>query len=317
MRFQFTEEQKLFAGAVREALEKTCPPEAVRSGPRPGPGWAALADVGLFGAHVAEEYGGLGLTPVDTVLAYEETGWFAVPGPVVETGVVAPLVVPADRLADLAAGRLVVSARPAGDRFLPDADLADLVAAGGRVAPRGAVALTPHRSADPARPLFTDDLDAAGAPGLDHAAVATAAQLLGLGGRLLAEAVGYAGERRQFGTAVGAFQAVKHRLADVAVALEFAGPLVHRAAYSLAVGAPDAARDASAAKLAAGRAAHAAARAALQVHGAIGYTDELDLRLWLTRVFALRPAWGDDARHRARLAGALLDGVPRRLPEGP
>ncbi|MFC9977300.1 acyl-CoA dehydrogenase family protein [Spirillospora sp. NPDC127200] len=314
MRFSFTQDQRLLAEAVREVLEKTCPPEAVRSGPRPGPGWKALAEVGLLGAHIAEEHGGLGLTPLDTVLAFEETGRFAVPGPLAETVAVAPLVVPATRHAEIAAGTLTVTARSAGSRYLPDADLADLIAAGTLVAPHGEVALAPVRSVDATRPLFTDDLNADDSPGFDHAALATAAQLLGAGRRLLDEAVAYAGQRRQFGQVIGSFQAVKHRLADVAIALEFAAPLVYGAAYALAHDEPDAPREVSAAKLAANRAAHQAARAALQVHGAIGYTDELDLQIWLNRVWALRPAWGDDAVHRARLRAALL-GEARR--EGP
>ncbi|MQY02927.1 acyl-CoA dehydrogenase family protein [Actinomadura macrotermitis] len=311
MRFSFTEDQRALAGAVREVLEKTCPPEAVRSGPRPGPGWRALAEVGLLGAHVPEQYGGLGLTPLDTVLAFEETGRCAVPGPLVETAVAAPLLVPAARLAEIAAGTLVVSV---ASPYLPDADLADLHVVGALVAPHGELDLTPHPSVDATRPLTAAPGDWT-SPALDHAALATAAQLLGLGRRLQEEAVGYAGQRRQFGKVIGSFQAVKHQLADVAVALEFAAPLVYRAAYALAHDAPGAARDVSAAKLAASRAAHRAARTALQVHGAIGYTDELDLRLWLNRVWALRPAWGDDGLHRARLRAALLESpATARLP---
>ncbi|MBW8483722.1 acyl-CoA dehydrogenase family protein [Actinomadura parmotrematis] len=317
MKFSFTDDQRMLAGAVREVLEKSCPPETVRAaagGERPGPAWRALADVGLLGAHVPEEHGGLGLTPLDTVLAFEETGWFAVPGPLVETAVAAPLLVPDARLAEIAAGTLVVSV---ASPLLPDADIADLHVVGDRVAPSGETDLTRHTSADAARPLFSaprDELPAG--PAFDRAALATAAQLLGLGRRLRAEAVSYAGQRRQFGAVIGSFQAVKHQLADVAIALEFAAPLVHRAAYALAHDAPSAPRDVSAAKDAASRAAHGAARTALQVHGAIGYTDELDLQLWLNRVWALRPAWGDDGLHRARLRDALLGDGPaaERLP---
>jgi len=77
----------------------------------------------------------------------------------------------------------------------------------------------------------------------------------------------------------------------------------------LSVGVPTASRDVSAARVAAGDAAELAARAALQVHGAIGYTAELDLQLWLKRVWSLRAAWGDAGWHRARVADAVL-GAP-------
>jgi len=311
MKFSFTEDQRLLAETVREVLEKACPPEAVRAATRderPGPAWRALAEVGLFGAHIAEEHGGLGLTPLDTVLAYEQTGWFAAPGPIVETAVAAPRVVAVGQLPELATGSLIVSARPAADPYLPDADLATLLVAGSALAPADGIALTPHGSVDAARRLFTAELDAApdDPVAFDQAALATAAQLVGLGRRLREQAVGYAGQRRQFGKVIGSFQALKHQLADVAIALEFAAPLVYRAAYSLAHEAPAASRDVSAAKNAASGAAHRAARTALQVHGAIGYTDELDLQLWLNRVWALRSAWGDDGFHRARLRDALL-----------
>ncbi|MFI2433894.1 acyl-CoA dehydrogenase family protein [Streptomyces sp. NPDC018693] len=124
------------------------------------------------------------------------------------------------------------------------------------------------------------------------ARLATAAQALGVGLALLDRTVGYVGQRSQFGVPVGSFQAVKHRLADARTALEFARPLVFGAALTLAPA------DVAAAKVAACEAAYATARTALQLHGAIGYTAEYDLSLWLTRAAALRTAWG--APHECR-----------------
>jgi alkylation response protein AidB-like acyl-CoA dehydrogenase len=79
---------------------------------------------------------------------------------------------------------------------------------------------------------------------------------------------------------------VKHRLADVKIALEFARPVVFGAAVTLSPS------DVAAAKLAACEAAYRSARAALQLHGAIGYTAVYDLSLWLAKARALRGAWG-------------------------
>ncbi len=135
--------------------------------------------------------------------------------------------------------------------------------------------------------------------------LACAAQLLGAGRALLAAGVRHAGQRIQFGRPVGAFQAVKHHLADVAIGLEFARPLADAAASALAAGDPGAARDVSAAKVACTDAARRAARIALQVHGAIGYTEEHDLHLWLTKVRALAGAWGSQAEHRAQVMAAI------------
>ena len=97
----------------------------------------------------------------------------------------------------------------------------------------------------------------------------------------------YAKERHQFGRPIGSFQAVKHLLADARVALEFARPATYRAAWSLATAQPTLSHDASMAKAMASDAADLAARVALQVHGAIGYTWECDLHFFLKRTWAL------------------------------
>jgi len=168
----------------------------------------------------------------------------------------------------------------------------------------------PHRSVDGTRRLFevaageaveTDDLERA----FDVAALATAAQLLGCGERLLADSVAYVKQRRQFGREIGSYQAIKHRLADVRIALDFARPLLWGAALT-AAGSDDRGRDVSAAKVACADAAYLASRAALQVHGAVGYTAELDLSLWITKVRALVGAWGTSAFHRARVLESLV-----------
>ncbi|SKV66476.1 Probable acyl-CoA dehydrogenase FadE [Mycobacteroides abscessus subsp. massiliense] len=115
----------------------------------------------------------------------------------------------------------------------------------------------------------------------------------------------YAKQRSQFGRPIGSYQAVKHKLADVHIALELARPLVYGAALALADESPTAARDVSAAKVAAGKAAYLAARSSLQTHGAIGFTAEYDLSLWILKVRALTAAWGTPEWHRARVLEAL------------
>ena len=139
----------------------------------------------------------------------------------------------------------------------------------------------------------------------DRGALGTAAQLVGLGRRMLDLTVGYVSERRQFGVPVGSQQAVKHQLADVAMDLRFAAPAVYGAAWSLATGADTAHRDVSMAKALASDAARRAVRAALQCHGAIGYTVEYDLHLYLKRAEALSRTWGDAAWHRRRVGSHL------------
>jgi alkylation response protein AidB-like acyl-CoA dehydrogenase len=119
--------------------------------------------------------------------------------------------------------------------------------------------------------------------------------------------VDYVKVRKQFGSAIGSFQAVKHHLTNALVKLELARPLVCRAAYSFAH--DDAGRSAhvSMAKAAASDAAALAARVALQCHGAIGYTFEHDLPLFLKRAWALGSSWGDAAWHRARVGTTIFN----------
>jgi alkylation response protein AidB-like acyl-CoA dehydrogenase len=219
-------------------------------------------------------------------------------------------------LAGLAAGELIATA--AMPPWLPwavDADAAGLalLAVGDTV--RLAAPGARHRSVDPGRSLSQvtggqmlargPAVAGAIARALDAGALACAAQLLGAGRALLEASVRHAGQRTQFGRPIGAFQAVKHQLADVAIGLEFAGPLLDAAAGALDGDDEHAARDVSAAKVACTDAARRAARTALQVHGAIGYTEELDLHLWLLKVRALAGAWGSQAEHRARVMAAI------------
>jgi alkylation response protein AidB-like acyl-CoA dehydrogenase len=141
----------------------------------------------------------------------------------------------------------------------------------------------------------------------DRTAVAYAAELLGLADRMITIAADYAKDRQQFGKPIGSFQAVKHHLANARVKLEFARPATYRAADSLARQLPDRSEHASMAKALASDAADLAARVALQVHGAIGYTWECDLQLFMKRAWALSAAGGDATAHRARVLTAALD----------
>jgi alkylation response protein AidB-like acyl-CoA dehydrogenase len=152
--------------------------------------------------------------------------------------------------------------------------------------------------------VITDDPSVI-ATAFDRGVLGTAAQLVGLSRAMLDLTVAYVIERQQFGVPVGSFQAVKHHLADALLGIEFAAPAVARAAATTAAGAPTRARDVSMAKALASDAAAVTGRAALQCHGAIGYTVEHDLHLYLKRSWALVRAWGDRTFHAERVAAAL------------
>jgi alkylation response protein AidB-like acyl-CoA dehydrogenase len=218
------------------------------------------------------------------------------------------------------AGARSASALGPTDALAPWADTADVIV---RCDGSGAVAwdaddvsFLPRRSVDGARRLFHIEArpgsgrlvggpDAA-ALAADRGALATAAQLVGLADRMVETTVEYVRARHQFGVPVGSFQAVKHHLADARLGLEFARPLVYRAAASVASHDADRTTHVSMAKVSANDAAQRSARAALQCHGAIGYTTEHDLHLFMKRSWALSRAWGDTTWHLRRVARAIL-----------
>lgn len=314
----FTDEQLVLGGTVRRVLTEHCPPRAVREaarGERRLPGWAELAEIGLFRMLVAERHDGLGLRLADTILAFEEAGRAALPGPVVETAVIAPGLLPGELLERLAAGSLRVSARLGDQVYAPDADLADLLivdqAGWIHVLPADEVRLTPQPGADPVRRLFSvtecsrrpggNMSRVRAVPVLRSATVAVAAQLIGLARHLLETSLGYATSRSE--------------LADVAIAIDFAASHVYAAALAVdgrsSLGEGEADRAVSAAKAAAGEAAALAALVTLRM---IGYPGQVDLRLWLARVWSLASAYGDTGVHRARLRAAVLGAPELRRP---
>jgi hypothetical protein len=280
---------------------------------------------------VPQSAGGLGAHPVDLVVACDELGHHPLPGPIAESVAAVPALLAAlgegeqyaTWLAALADGALIATlAMPPLLPHALDADAAGLVllaAASGpgpsaiwQASPRSA-----HKSADPARRLFEiwpvralgtepeADVGAAATAAVHYGTLASAALLLGAGRGLLDATAVHAKTREQFGKPIGSFQAVKHALADVLIGLEFARPLLYAAAIALGAGAATIARDISAARVACADAARRAARTALQVHGAIGYTLECDISLWLAKVRALSATWGSQAAHRAAVLEAL------------
>ncbi len=300
MRFLPPPEQADFAAALRELLADAGTPAVVRAWADgdAAPGrklWTRLVELGL--AELASE-------PVGLVLAFEELGRAAVPGPYVESIAVLPAL-----LGDATDPQVPASlALPPHVPFALDGGVADAVYVVDGTTLSTARVVGEPASVDRARRLAEVEpleplAEVEPAPAFDRGVLATAAQLHGAGAALLDRATAYAKQRRQFGAPIGSFQAVKHQLADAAVALDLARPLLFGAA--LALGSPLASRDVSAAKVACTDAAYRAARTALQVHGAIGYTAEYDLALWLTKVRALASAWGPQRFHRDRVLAAL------------
>ncbi|CAE6749222.1 Crotonobetainyl-CoA reductase [Paraburkholderia nemoris] len=338
MDFVFNEDQEALASSVKRFLMTEMTPELIRELWNTPTGrsermWDMFATQGLTAVSVPERHDGMGLGEVEWALLAQTYGYFAGPEPLLDTALVAVGLLdglPASAQRDaLLRDIAVVAARVAiahpVNPYVSDAHVAKVLLCEREgelhwLTP-DACRLNAVESIDPSRRLF--ELDWQATPGtrvataaeaqpllaraLDQGAFAVAAQLLGLTQRVLDVAIDYSAQRKQFGKPIGSYQALKHLLADVAIRYEFARPVVYRAACAIADNDPNRALYVSHAKLAATAAAQLAARHAMQVHGAIGYTWELDLQIFMKRIWALSGSWGDITFHKARVADALIE----------
>ena len=344
MDFTFNEDQIAFRESVSRFLMTEAAPEMLRDIWETDVGRSPelrgkIASQGLMGLSVPETEGGLGLGDIDWSLLTQELGYYAIPDSLIDTACIA-----AGMLAGLSAdhparaqylprivdGSVRIAVGHPLNPWVADAHLADLLllphASGAGMEIHGlggdAVKLQSMRSIDASRRLATVEWTASpatrlseGAAGqtlwdqcLNRGALCAAGQMVGLAQRMLDMTVDYATQRKQFGKPIGSFQAVKHHLADVVTKIEFAKPVLYRAAKALACGDADVNARVAHAKLSCGEAAVFAARKGIQVHGAMGYTWEVDLQMFMKRAWALDSAWGDRAFHQARLGEALLGG---------
>lgn len=342
MDFTFTEDQLLFREEIKKFLINEITPEKIRELWKTDSGrsselWTQLAELGLTGMTVPEDFGGLGMNEVDFVLLAQECGYVALPEPLVETVLVAvPLInaLPDEAvkfawLPRITSGEAKVAVGLSQNLLVADAHIADLLLLqsvdnkGGdeiHALTKSQVQLTYNESVDPSRKLFSVKWTPSSATcvargevakkiieqSIQRGALGAAAQALGLAKRMIDLSVKYTSDRQQFGKAIGSFQAVKHRLANVAVPLEYAKAVVYRAASSVANDHPDAAAHVSHAKIVACEAAAAAAKNSIQVHGAMGYTWEVDLHIYMKKAWALNNTWGDMAFHKSRIAAFAL-----------
>ena len=342
MDFTFSDDQLAFRDSMSRFLMTEAAPEMLREIWETDIGRSPelrgkIAAQGLMGLSVPEAEGGMGLGDVDWVLMTQELGYYAIPDSLADTAYVAAALLaglPADHparqlwLPRIVDGSMRVAVGHPVNPWVADAHMADLLLLPHATAqglelhgvPHSAVAQTAHASVDASRRLATvswtptaDTRLCSGAKGqtlwdeaLNRGTLNVSGQLVGLAQRMLDMSVDYVAQRKQFGKAIGSFQAVKHQLADVATKIEFARPVLYRAAVALAQG--DRRQDAlvSHAKLAAADAAWTAGRKGIQVHGAMGYTWEVDLQMFMKRAWVLDAAWGDRGFHKARLARMLL-----------
>ena len=284
--------------------------------------WRELASMGVFGIHTPEAAGGVGLGLADAAIVFEELGRAAVPGPTVGTCVGAFLVPGA---LDGSAVVGVVTSDDEGPLLVEHLEGLDvlLVLQADRLKRLDPPSGSPlPRPLDPLTPVSVVDVVPDGHVLPDPAEAArlrrdgtllTAAFQVGLAQAAIEMGTEYAGQRQQFGKVIGSFQAVKHLLADAAVATDVARAGVHAAAVAIDERGSGRADETAtgrsmsvdAARAVASAAAQRATEACIQVHGGMGFTWELDAHLFLKRSLALDTTFGT--------AAASLDAVASTL----
>jgi alkylation response protein AidB-like acyl-CoA dehydrogenase len=330
MDFELSEDQQALQAAARALLDEQASPARVRdlvaSGdPYDRKLWDALVDQGWLGVDVAEAAGGLSLGFVEVAVLAEQIGRRNAPAPFVPTVLARSALVDTSWAGPLADGSAVGAVgwtgSPDATRVLlpygPVADVAVVVV--GDAVHVADLSTTGRPSAEPAMDLTRCvgwlDLDAASTQRLDHPDAATelldrgaaayAAELLGGAAQVLDMATEYAKQRVQFGQPIGAFQAVKHRCADMLVDVEGMYSTAYYAAWCISVDDADRSVAASTAKVWCSDAARRVMASGLQVHGGIGFTWEHDLHLFLKRSQLDQVSFGDATAHRERLATLL------------
>jgi len=337
MNFSFSEDQLLFRDSVKEFLGNEVTPELIRELWQSESGrsqklWQQFAELGLTGMLVNEAHGGLGMNEEDFILIAEECGRVALPEPLVEVAMVATPLLQAcsnetlqkNYLPKIVSGEARLAVGHSINPLVSDAHIADVLLLQNNdevhAVEKSQVKLLAQESVDPSRKLFKVEWTpskssclASGEQGkqlwqqtLNRGALAVAAQHLGLAQQMVAMSVNYTSERKQFGKAIGSFQAVKHHMANVAVKYEFAKAVIYRAANSVATNHPHANVHVAHAKIAASEAALLAAKHGIQVHGAMGYTWEVNLQIWMKRAWALDNSWGSIGYHKKQVADFVL-----------
>lgn len=320
MDFELTPDQAILQEAVRRQLEERFPMDAVRacqaSDGVDRARWRELGKAGVFSLRLDESDGGAGLGMAEAVLVFEELGRALVPGPLVASHLAAGV------LPGAAEGTRVVGLveHTTGPLLVEHLDALDALVVLGddgarMLVPEGLEAERLRDPLDPLSPMHLLRVVPGGelVGGADvveqwraHGTALVAALQLGISEAVLDSAVAYAKERVQFDRPIGAFQAVKHLLADMLVRSEMARAAVYAAGVVFddpSVG--DASRAAHGAKLLAGEAALANAKASIQVLGGMGFTWEIDAHLYLKRAWVLDTVFGSCEAHAEALAGSM------------
>ncbi|OMC40394.1 acyl-CoA dehydrogenase family protein [Mycobacterium sp. IS-1264] len=312
-----SEEREMLRETVAALVTKHADPAAVRAAIESEAGydeslWRLLCEqVGAAALMVPEDLGGAGGELADAATVLQELGRALVPSPLLGTTLaeLALLAAPepdADALAGLAEGSSIGALVLDAD-YVVNGDIADVVVAAvdGELARWTRFSAQPVTTMDPTRRLAQvrpEETTALGPdPGLaDSAAILVAAEQIGAAERCLELTVEYAKSRVQFGRPIGSFQALKHRMADLYVAIAAARAVVADACVDPTP------TNAATARLAASEALSRAAAEGIQLHGGIAITWEHDMHLYFKRAHGSAQLLGAPRELLSRLESEVL-----------
>ncbi len=316
-----SEERELLRETVAALVEKHASPAAVREAMASERGydeslWTLLCEqVGAAALVVPEDLGGAGGELADAAVVLEELGKALVPTPLLGTTLaeLALLASPesgaapdSDLLDELAAGTKIGAVVFDADVVI-NGDVADIVIAADGKHLKLLTEFTAHPvdAMDPTRRLARieskDTTEIGADPGLaETAAILLAAEQIGAAARCLDLTVAYTKDRVQFGRPIGSFQALKHRMADLYVAVQSA-----RAVVGDAIAEPSA-TSAALARFAASEAFSKVAAEAVQMHGGIAITWEHDIQLYFKRAHGSAQVLGSPREHLRRLESEVF-----------
>jgi alkylation response protein AidB-like acyl-CoA dehydrogenase len=321
MNFIFTEDQIQFRDAIKSFLTDECTPKSIREGWAAKQSfnsdrWQSLLELGVLNSNLSEDKGGLGMDQVTLALMVEEMGYAGLPEPVAEqTFLINDLMplLPSNISKAIeenydAGAKYISIAHPLAPNPLFLKNSAGLILFDNsecKFIAKDDIDFEIIASNDPSREIYkinsmkqtissSENFEELNSAVSARGALMTAALLIGLAQKMLDLSSAYVCDRNQFGKPIGSFQAVKHMLADVAVRIEFAKPAVYRAAYSLFENNPKSALHCAHAKFMCAQASELACKNSIQAHGAMGYTWEMDLHIYMRKAWSMMACWGNE-----------------------
>ncbi len=317
MDFSFTEDQLLLRATVRSILDDHCSPAIVRAHidnrTVASEVWSRLSDFAAVGDGDC----------TDVCIVIDEIGYASAPGPFTATMLALPLLRMLNHPSADAVGSGFETASVAiGTHLIPDADLANyiVIVSEGMATVISAVdaELVEVRSVDHTRRWFRLATPPNAASHRvdenlmmawhDRSYAIAAAELVGTARRMFDMSLQYAKDREQFGQPIGAFQAIQHKLADMALAAERSVAAVQYASMTIDAQHPERSRACHSAKSAANECAQRILKDSIQIHGGVGFTWEHDLQMYLRRATMGVTQFGTTSWHLDRIAEVLFVG---------